>query len=1019
MSARAGPPAHVDSLLSCDLMASTAAMSVWSKVVVILWRWPGWSLQLVRRRKWDVAAELEELDWRHECGLDVWGERTAAPARPQPPSPPPASSAPTPGTHRGVAVAAAAAARKKHSLSGDDGEDEGEWSLGGVVVDDLSRDLTASWRAQLAGAHIDVMAILTAIGVILVVVRTLVSASLVDRVVSVGIGASAFSLVVAFLLGVTGGSARSLEGRQGGAGSNRRGLSGVAYDVFVLSCFLVSTLPFLLPWLLVYFFPREFLLVGTAFTLTGQGISELSSLAKAAARRRAASSVSSTGSSASGSVLGPAPSQHQQLNQQMPPRPGVGPGGENIPPSTRKGELMAYLVSPAGRGWGAAFICIETVTVGLAAALSLAWEMGLYWQLGDARRDPRVMFALVGLGTLFTTAFLQAYWLTYALGGLWLHQPHWSFFQPLRGGWRFATLQALAWSLYALCMSLSMLKLRPVLRVALDSSSELSSSWVGSAVAAAEGIASKANSAIANLNVVPDQWRGDPLRELGAAILDAGEELARGVLGRAGLLERPGLVAVLYVLTDALLVTSLTQYKHPQDTKSGVSTAAAAAARQQQSQSRRKERDSDGGDADGGEASRALGPVEDALTALLLSAVLFVGVKPELAIALSGAVIRKSLGGDPALAAAVFAVLIAAYLPSYRGKPSLTGWRRLGAGGFVNDLVERYFSFKVVRIGGAEEWGLGQAQRRFVMAYHPHGLLPGAASYGKNTAAWAQALPGLRPATLSASITHLVPLLRDINQWTGSLEVSKRGYWAGLDRFKAVLLVPGGQQEMVLPSTEEQEAVLTRHAGFVRLALQRAARCPDEELMLVPMFDFGGRKCIVNAPFPIALQKYFVARLRTNVAFFPLGRFSLPCVPSPRRTTLVVGRPIRVPSLRTADGRPAQPTERQVALLHRFYFSRLRALFYEHRDAHGDGYERAELVYYPAVDDISEDDFDREWASAQQERRAFTDAEESVFVREVDEALWELPKMELLIVCFVVVFSLSLPLLWRPAVQVN
>jgi hypothetical protein len=164
--------------------------------------------------------------------------------------------------------------------------------------------------------------------------------------------------------------------------------------------------------------------------------------------------------------------------------------------------------------------------------------------------------------------------------------------------------------------------------------------------------------------------------------------------------------------------------------------------------------------------------------------------------------------------------------------------------------------------------------------------------------------------------------------------VSKRGYWAGLDRFKSVLLVPGGQQEMVLQTTEEQEAVLTRHVGFIRLALQRAARCPDEELMLVPMFDFGGRKCIVNAPFPIALKKWFVARLRSNVAFFRLGRFSLPCMPSPRRTTPVVGRPFRVPSLRTSDGRPAQPTEGQVALLHRFYFSRLRALFYEHQTKH-------------------------------------------------------------------------------------
>ena len=66
--------------------------------------------------------------------------------------------------------------------------------------------------------------------------------------------------------------------------------------------------------------------------------------------------------------------------------------------------------------------------------------------------------------------------------------------------------------------------------------------------------------------------------------------------------------------------------------------------------------------------------------------------------------------------------------------------------------------------------------------------------------------------------------MRDINQWAGGFDVSSKGFSAALERVGQVILVPGGQAEMVDSSSRATAVrVSTSHKGFVRKALLHGA----------------------------------------------------------------------------------------------------------------------------------------------------------------------------------------------------
>ena len=85
-----------------------------------------------------------------------------------------------------------------------------------------------------------------------------------------------------------------------------------------------------------------------------------------------------------------------------------------------------------------------------------------------------------------------------------------------------------------------------------------------------------------------------------------------------------------------------------------------------------------------------------------------------------------------------------------------------------------------------------------------------------------------------------------------------------LRRGESVLLVPGGQQEMIESRSGAGETrVVTKHVGFIRLAMQ-------EGVPLVPVLSLGEVEVLDFVRLP-SLQRFFIKRIGIPVPFLPYG----------------------------------------------------------------------------------------------------------------------------------------------------
>ncbi|KXZ43905.1 hypothetical protein GPECTOR_78g93 [Gonium pectorale] len=87
--------------------------------------------------------------------------------------------------------------------------------------------------------------------------------------------------------------------------------------------------------------------------------------------------------------------------------------------------------------------------------------------------------------------------------------------------------------------------------------------------------------------------------------------------------------------------------------------------------------------------------------------------------------------------------------------------------------------------------------RRYVLGFHPHGLYPTGAGFLPLMPSVHAAFPGTTIVTLTASIVHYAPGLRDIAAWAGFRQVTRATFRRALHETGAVLLCPGGQAELV------------------------------------------------------------------------------------------------------------------------------------------------------------------------------------------------------------------------------
>lgn len=246
---------------------------------------------------------------------------------------------------------------------------------------------------------------------------------------------------------------------------------------------------------------------------------------------------------------------------------------------------------------------------------------------------------------------------------------------------------------------------------------------------------------------------------------------------------------------------------------------------------------------------------------------------------------------------------------------------------------------------------------RYVIGYHPHGIIsvgafaafctegvravdltkqgehPGSAEYKRG---WNSLFPGLDRRLVTLPMNFRVPFLREYFLSLGLMSSSRSSFRNVLAaNGNALAVVVGGADEAQMTEPHTMRLVLKKRKGFVREALISGAS-------LVPTVAFGENDLYGVTRFesnhPIHKVQAFVLR---NFGFsLPIFRGrSIFChdfglLPTRQPVTIVVGKPIPVPTIDGANfrpkwdssGTPANDASKLVDEIHQRYLDALRQL---------------------------------------------------------------------------------------------
>ncbi|KAG2533421.1 hypothetical protein JM18_000316 [Phytophthora kernoviae] len=268
----------------------------------------------------------------------------------------------------------------------------------------------------------------------------------------------------------------------------------------------------------------------------------------------------------------------------------------------------------------------------------------------------------------------------------------------------------------------------------------------------------------------------------------------------------------------------------------------------------------------------------------------------------------------------ILTIFIYIYEFTYRGNPQQTGCREriswVTGRSFLVDTVQKYFNGKIIRMAPLDP------EKQYVLSFHPHGIMPISVMWLQFTDQWRKLFPNFYAHILTASVLHQMPLARDILHFYGSREVTRNAFAYTLQNKESVLLVPGGQAEMLEQRSAQKEVrVYTHHKGFIRLAIEHG-------VPLVPVLSFNEGEMMDNVQAPM-MQRWFVKKLAFPFPYFPYGRGLLP-IPRKVNIPIVVGEPLEVPHI-------PKPTQDDVDKVHTKYFAALEEIFVKYKDEVGCG----------------------------------------------------------------------------------
>ena len=244
--------------------------------------------------------------------------------------------------------------------------------------------------------------------------------------------------------------------------------------------------------------------------------------------------------------------------------------------------------------------------------------------------------------------------------------------------------------------------------------------------------------------------------------------------------------------------------------------------------------------------------------------------------------------------------------PEETGTAESSWFQRLVTKYMVPDMV-RYFNYRVIADGGHKV--MSESGGQYILGFHPHGISAANRVWDQLTPQWQSAVGcAHRYSFHAANAVFRTTFMRDIGLALGCRSVTRTGILHSIRQGNSVMIVPGGQAELVMSyQGSMKQRLVTYHKGFIRIAIQ-------EQLPLVPVFCFGEQDIQDNLHFE-RIQRYTAKKFGIALPFLPMGRFYLP-LPCRVKQTVVVGAPIPVPPLSEAlalDDAPTTTPSRRTA----------------------------------------------------------------------------------------------------------
>lgn len=235
--------------------------------------------------------------------------------------------------------------------------------------------------------------------------------------------------------------------------------------------------------------------------------------------------------------------------------------------------------------------------------------------------------------------------------------------------------------------------------------------------------------------------------------------------------------------------------------------------------------------------------------------------------------------------------------------------------------------FLQLRIHVSEALQARPVQKPVILAVHPHGV---ASDYRiLMDGMLYSALPGREVLVLSASVLFCIPLVRELALWTRCIDASRPVAARALKNGHSLMVIPGGEMEMIRTVKGRESVCLSTRLGFVKLALQANAA-------LVPCYAFGCVDLYDTYSALHAPREWLRKKLGVCI---PLYRGLIGVLPKRKPVDVVLGTPIE-----PVCAVPGSPSDDEIVAAHGAYVTALRRLFDEHKAEFGYGDRQLEVV---------------------------------------------------------------------------